>query len=689
MASSRSSIRAAIATILLVRLLSVGVWSLEDIAQNQQVCTSTDLKANPSPNSTFFDTFLRAYTATVDTFVGIQTKNWNFVNRYRSFDESKEGLCERNSKNHLKSNVPRFERSVKEETQPNSSTIFEYDRESDIDSYFNELITGCSKPIPIVDERVLDEDALEFSKNCLTRLQSLVFEPRCTTRYDSRVICNGEAPSNIRSPSELIQQHFDDPEALNIVIVGAGPVGLMLGNSLAMLPKIHTDMKIPPIRTLFLETRADSNGTKRPYTRNWPAYLSSLLFKNRMDSRFWKIAMSMVGDEDLVLPLNCIETLLLLSNRDLGNKFLFGINPLDLVEDLQKIPNLVLVDATGHRLEPLRRGPVCDEATIDISKEDLPPEHRMINHSTPIPPEIPWMTERTSEFYENVLTFLDDWSHYKNFAVTRGHELHVAQSGSVLYPIHDATMVPKTFMCLDIHGATSIYSGEMFNVEMQLGEVSNALIPRESTVCQWCQAWYQNQNQSFTFYEPYTEEDSVIDGQCADLCYISHFFISRTFLRDDIADAISQNMLLNTFINGNGSTDGWFPIQFYSLRPSPVMAKITDKVLIGHGFKSHPNGMPLKEFYAAFLNAIDQEGADLCEDDKRTLQALERYSKQSRSAAWPTVTMYANRPFIYTNGIKTKNYHPDSTNLGDYLDAPMIRIGDSFTVGDVQRKCNW
>merc|ERR1712205_180329 len=100
---------------------------------------------------------------------------------------------------------------------------------------------------------------------------------------------------------------------------------------------------MPPIKILYLETRAQAPGVKKPYTRNWQAHLSLLHFRDRIDPRVLKILASMTEDKDrpessragFVFPLNVIETLLMLSNRDLGAaKFLFGVNPLDVVEDL-------------------------------------------------------------------------------------------------------------------------------------------------------------------------------------------------------------------------------------------------------------------------------------------------------------------------------------------------------------------
>jgi hypothetical protein len=98
--------------------------------------------------------------------------------------------------------------------------------------------------------------------------------------------------------------------------------------------------------------------------------------------------------------------LLLLSNRDMGvTKFLFGINQLELVDVLKDVPNLVLMDGTGHRLEPLRRGAVCDGFGEDSDDDcdahrDAEPNKITYNHRTPPAPESPWLNDENSDFYE-------------------------------------------------------------------------------------------------------------------------------------------------------------------------------------------------------------------------------------------------------------------------------------------------
>ena len=54
-------------------------------------------------------------------------------------------------------------------------------------------------------------------------------------------------------------------------------------------------------------------------------------------------------------PVNFWETLLLLSNWDRGVKFIYG-DVDDYAHLLARVLNLLVANATGHRLQPLDRG---------------------------------------------------------------------------------------------------------------------------------------------------------------------------------------------------------------------------------------------------------------------------------------------------------------------------------------------
>jgi hypothetical protein len=676
-----------------------------------RTCSSTAPLANRT-NSPFFDSFLEAYGDTVDTIVGLQTTTWNYLSRYHSFDESTvEGFCDAINSAHLYTNVPKFAKFLEnttkkalDETHKPSETVatwnipsgFRHDRESDIDGYFVLLAEGCSKDI---GHNATAADL--YITECLDRLKSIVYDHRCTTRYDSRVECNGEGPPSnlpLPSPSAVIRDHFGsssdkDEHALHVVIVGAGPIGLMLGNALAMLQRRkNMGGSIPPIKILYLETRAEAPGFKKTYTRNWQAHLNLMHFRNKIDPRLIKIIASMTNDKEnpetslngFVFPLNVIETLLLLSNRDLGAaRFLFGVNPLDVVEDLREIPNLVLVDTTGHRLEPLRRGSTCDDNSNEkeggVCVEEI--EDIVVpNHRTPPPPTIPWLNEENRYFYENLLTFDMDFTKFQDFVEERGQYLHVGRSGDIMYPIDETTKVAKSMWWLDIHGAHPLTDA---GFREEIGEQTESLFTSEGPVCEWCREWTKEQGVDRPFYSPKSDEDVKTIRKCNHLCYTTYYAQSTTLLRQDINRNIFNGRFNDTFVY---HTDSWFPIMGYSFNPSVALATEAEKILAAHGMSNDPIGMSLKVFYRALVKNIDYATTDLSDSDWEMLEALQRYSLQSKSTKWPTVTLFVQQPFIYTNGLKKKKKCGGgkfSTSIGDHLEhAPMIRFGDSFTVGD-------
>ena len=681
-------------------------------------------------NSAFFDIFLSAYVEAVDIIVDLQTPSWNYLERYKTYDEwTKDGMCDP----YPSTNVPKFARShaktpvssttTKINTGLELSGNYKPDRESDIDGYFTELAKGCSKDIDN------DTAAYKYTIECLDLIKSIVYLPRCTTMYDSRVECNGEdVPSELSTPSELIANHFgssqesSNKETLHVVIVGAGPVGLMLGNALSMLRHQEGDSSIPPIKILFLETRAEAPGIKKPYTRNWQAHLSLLQFRNRIDPRFLKIAAAMTEDKDdpesglsdFALPTNVIETLLMLSNRDLGAaKFLFGVNPLDVVEDLKKVPNLVLVDATGHRLDPLHRGYVCDD-NVDgadnkggehgdencIEEEDE--ETIIFNHRTPPSPTISWNTFQTNDFYEHIRWFWQDVTMQHDLIEMSGQHLHIGRAGDLMYPIDETTMSPKSMMWLSIHGAMPLTPEEE---DEEIEGQTDAHFASEGRFCKWCKSWSETGNEPFVS----TLEEESAEDICDKICYSSYYADSASLFREDINENILNGCFRDTFVN---QTDSWFPIMSYDFNPSAELAEVVEKVLVANGFGNHHTGMAAKKFYPALIREIyhgvdddddddddeydeseyqdeEDEPMELSDSDWDMIDAIKKYTYQSAATEWPTVSLTTKLPFIYTNGIRKKKRcgRNSSNNIGDHLDhAPMIRFGDSLTVGDGLRK---
>ena len=681
----------------------------------------------------FLDLFLDAYKETVNEVVNLQTSVWNYIPSYIHFEDSEaEGICD-----HIKSNIPTFERRrataeannistkfVSATTTTNESSIelledgFQFDNEDDIDRYFSQLAKSCSQVI--VDDTD-DSEIDRFETECFDFLHSLTYDPRCTTRFDSRTKCsNVESTTTalIRTPREIIEEHFLTTDAsLNIIIQGAGPVGLMLANALTMLQQRHThqheqENKIPPIRVLLLDTRADAPGRKSPYTRNWQANLDLRHFNHGItDPRLAKVFASLtefnpefnLEDNDIdetpgfTLPTNIIETLLLLSNRDNDDiKFLFGINPLDLVDDLRDIPNLVLVDATGHRIEPLKRGAACDDDNHDDDHNEVVSsnistnndDHSVIyNFRPPAHEPFPWERDawetnnsNITDFYE-LGTFGFDFTEDYEFLEEHGHGLHIARSNDILYPIDKETGAPISVSWLDIHGASK------FKRELRIDEDDNLfsyLYPDNGDFCEYCLPRVRD-NLANRRKELY---------YCEEFCRTGYFSSSMSLIREDVRSLIYEGRFNKTF--AYYSDEGWFPTLGWSFNPSEILKSLTQKILRDHGYSDNPAGMPVRDFYPALQHTIDTNidtdnklQKAIPEKDLKIVEVLRRISVSDTGGEnWPTITLSTQQPFIYTEGIKKKKklnecVSDNSCNLGDYLDgSQMIRIGDSFTTGD-------
>ena len=290
------------------------------------------------------------------------------------------------------------------------------DHERDIPLYLDRLDRACAEPV---------DSSSGWFDSCFGFLQSLVRDPRCSTRLDSRH-CGGES----RFGNTTLRDWFAPPtptntatgSELNIVILGAGPVGLQLAGALASLGT-HEDSsrELPRVRVALFENRLYKRENrlykrgKRPYTRDWITELPLDHFESVADPRVARIlqtlhrqrhmllllgggtsdstagasrspssslpssspstassaaAASATTNPQVSLPINMIETLLLLSARDRGVRLYFDdfFAPKDGVnhwESLRGVPNLVIVDATGHHLGTLLKPNVLPSGSLE------------------------------------------------------------------------------------------------------------------------------------------------------------------------------------------------------------------------------------------------------------------------------------------------------------------------------------
>ena len=350
--------------------------------------------------------FIQDYRDTVSGLLKQQTMSWQVHFTGLAKDERTEKEMEQ-ARHALYRNPPVHYQNVRQSIQiesrrgnlePVDNTTV-WDNEQDIPLYLQNLITYCSQNA--VKTESFDED-------CWGSLADLVWAPRCTTRLDSRYKCNGEAAGPAVTGKILLENHFRD-DTINIAILGAGPAGLILANALSGISKSSSEKS--KMRILVFENRLESIGVKQPYSRNWITDLRTEYFQGTIDPLLESLFEIIHWPGYYRIPIHATETLFLLSNRYRGVKFLYD-DYQNYEKILSKIPNLVVFDATGHRMASLDR----EGATA---------------HSAPTIQPWSWHPmDATKEHFEY------DW--YEKIVET-GSLVHIAEqetvSGTVLFPV--------------------------------------------------------------------------------------------------------------------------------------------------------------------------------------------------------------------------------------------------------------
>jgi hypothetical protein len=253
-----------------------------------------------------------------------------------------------------------------------------WDNENDIPKYFDELIEACSETIGHWDQSLS-----HFHEACFGKLHSLIKEPRCTTTLDSRTECSqmNKEGSSSRTRAQLIlgDPHFTK-DTLNVIILGAGPVGLFLTSALMeMQQRVVADgAEALEIRVVVFENRVATPGRKSLYARDWMTDISRDYMEGTLPSKLLQLLDVLFNtegeDANVSLPINALETLLLLSNRAAGVKFIYD-DYRNYEEELNAIPNLVVFDASGHHIQKLELGKISDTSALwKTGKEDAAEE---------------------------------------------------------------------------------------------------------------------------------------------------------------------------------------------------------------------------------------------------------------------------------------------------------------------------
>lgn len=286
------------------------------------------------------DFYVETYRQTVADFIDRQSQSWqlHYTALRKDTRTDQELLQDRLAP---RSDLLKVKRAL--QTPPENLMRGEephplvMDREEDIPGYFEHLHTACAP----------NATSMSFDDECWGYLDRLARQPSCTNSMDSRYHCNGQAkPDPESTAQELIKWNFFDHSVLHVVILGAGPVGLFLANSLATSTNT-------PTKILVFENRLEEKGRKKVYSREYISDLSADFFAG-LDPMLVTWLDSVHSEGAIRTPIYELETLLLLSCRYRGVQFLYD-DYREYERELLQIPNLIVFDATGHRLSPLVR----------------------------------------------------------------------------------------------------------------------------------------------------------------------------------------------------------------------------------------------------------------------------------------------------------------------------------------------
>lgn len=137
-------------------------------------------------------------------------------------------------------------------------------------------------------------------------------------------------------------QLFANDHRLNVVIAGAGPVGLAVASALLLAPGARTNVVV-------IDNRSPAPGRKHRYARRWLTAIDRARLDGIVENELHEI-FARVGTRQIGVTIRVLETLLLLSCRRMGARFCF-----DAAADLRFLaerPVDLVIDATGDRLRP-------------------------------------------------------------------------------------------------------------------------------------------------------------------------------------------------------------------------------------------------------------------------------------------------------------------------------------------------
>ena len=160
----------------------------------------------------------------------------------------------------------------------------------------------------------------------------------------------------------VIEKTFDS-ETVNLVIIGGGVCGLFLANSIKNCFGNRANV-------LVLDNRSRYSNTRESFKREWLTHISANVFRIGKPTNLLPL-LECFGTNGLIgIPINILETVLQLSCKDQGVKFLF-LETFDYSNLSNNVIDLVF-DATGSRLKECSYSSSnSTELALNIAKQNI------------------------------------------------------------------------------------------------------------------------------------------------------------------------------------------------------------------------------------------------------------------------------------------------------------------------------
>ncbi|KAL7546798.1 hypothetical protein ACHAWF_010134 [Thalassiosira exigua] len=548
------------------------------------------------------------------------------------------------------------------------------------------LVDECSRP---AFSSVKTPDLL-FLDRCLGGVVDLVRRPPPLAAADSFALeaARAEKDGGVSSDEgEMMRRHLSGvgrrdgdraDEAVGVAVIGAGPAGLALASVLAGLGGYNVVVFERRASEAPLPGGGEDDGGKDatvlvrdPYERDWITEVGSSLLcgpsgkgddkasargapPSALDRRSCRLLRALHApmkegtgghnDPDdryrVVSPLNVLETLLLLTARRRGAALALG-DYRDRLDALAAVPNLVVFDATGHRLE----------GDVDDRRFAAGPEGAVAVDNVPASPgEVRHARERHRVRRSDVdrLAAAGKTPRYARRPMAGGENSAGDDEGaSLLYPVRPGP-----------DGIESAYAIHYLKVS------AFALTPQTWPKLMQLQKLRAGRGSS----PPCAGGDGarLLSDPHTNWCGPVFLYESSTQLRPDAARLVA------------GVHPG-FALRSAIAAASPSQAAALRGLLPG-------TGRALSELDPADLRRTANEGAD-AGGGGAAFEVLATLAEEARAAgtgARGEASVFAYRPYLYSDPVAGSG-HPVRAALESRgrPDVRVLRIGDSLLSGDV------